>query len=52
MSEHVTNPKVVVYGDFQRHKCVSKAARSSAHKSPLRKLAEERRRTKDRSDRR
>lgn len=48
MSEQVTNPKVEVYAEFERHKCAAKAARNSAHKSPLHKISENRRGGKDR----
>jgi hypothetical protein len=47
MSECLLNPRVAVYGRFERHKCVVKAPRK-VHKSPLRKLTEERRLAKTR----
>jgi hypothetical protein len=47
MSERLLNPRVAVYGRFERHKCVVKAARK-VHKSPLRKMTEERRLAKER----
>jgi hypothetical protein len=48
MSEQVTNSKVAVYAEFERHKCAAKVVRNSAHKSPLHKISDNRRGTKDR----
>jgi hypothetical protein len=42
MSKRLLNPRVAVYGRFERHKCVVKAPRS-AHKSPLHTMTVERR---------
>jgi hypothetical protein len=47
MSERLLNPRVAVYGRFERHKCVVKASRS-ARKSRLRRVTEDRRVAKER----
>jgi hypothetical protein len=47
MSERLLNPRVAVYGRFERHKCVVEASRA-AHKATLRRMTEERRLAKER----